>query len=84
MKNLTRILIVILAVTTLVPVKIGLMCLFDHASALEFFKINAITPGMEKLFTVMGGFILATTAIPLYSIYLLIKKSTCHLRASHS
>ena len=74
MKSLTIILIAILAITSLIPLKIGILCLYDQATAVEFFALESLTNDLKKLLFVLGGFILASIAMPILSIIFLIKR----------
>ncbi|MFT3911521.1 MAG: hypothetical protein QM737_19005 [Ferruginibacter sp.] len=74
MKILTKLLVAMLAITSLIPVKLGMLCLFDQQGAAEFFDVKSVSPGIEKIFFVLGGFVLATLVIPVLSIIWLIKR----------
>ena len=72
MKTDTKILIVILGITSLIPLAIGIFCLFYHAKALQFFSLEAYTNDLDKIFFILGGFVLATIVMPVLSIVWLI------------
>lgn len=74
MKIFTKILIVILALTSLVPLMVGISCLFNQANVLELFGIATLTPDLEKVFPVLGSFMLASVVMPILSIIWLIKR----------
>jgi fatty acid desaturase len=74
MKSLTKTLITILVITTLIPIFIASECLFDQARATEFFGLGTRTADIEKIFFVMGGFVLSTTVMPILSIVWLVRK----------
>lgn len=74
MKIFTKILIIVLGLTTLIPIMIGKLCLFDHPKALEFFNAEMLTADLEKVFFVLGGFILASAVMPVLAIIWLIKR----------
>lgn len=72
MKFLTRILIAALVVTAFVPLKMGMLCLFQPAQGAAFFNLGQLSADMEKLFVVLGCFILATAAFQVLAITWLI------------
>jgi hypothetical protein len=76
MKSLTKILVVILAITSLIPLKVGILCLFDQSNALKFFGLELLSPDLEKILFVLGGFVLASIVMPILSIVWLIKGKT--------
>ena len=67
-------LIAILAITSLIPLKIGILCLYDQETAVEFFALESLTNDLKKILFVLGGFILASIAMPILSIIFLIKR----------
>jgi len=74
MKSVTRILIAVLVITSLIPIKIGMLCFFDQSKALEFFGMELLSQDVEKIFFVLGGFMLASIALPVLSIVWLIRQ----------
>jgi len=74
MKSLTKILIAILAITNLIPLKVGILCLFDQSKALQFFGLESPSTDLSKIFLVLGGFVLASIVMPILSILWLIKR----------
>jgi hypothetical protein len=76
MKSPTKILIAILAITSLIPLKVGILCLFDQSKALQFFGLESLSADLEKIFFVLGGFVLASIVMPILSILWLIKRKT--------
>ena len=73
MKTSTKILIGILIITTLIPVLVGVYCLFDQPQALQFFGLKEISPDLEKVFFVLGGFMLGSVVMPILAIVWLTK-----------
>ena len=73
MKGFTKILTVILVFTTLIPLTVGMLCLFDPPGALEFFGLKSLSGDSKKVLIVLGGFVLATTVLPILSVVWLIK-----------
>lgn len=76
MKIFTKILIALLALTTLIPFMVASMCLFNQTKALEFFDAEMLSADLEKVLFVLGGFILATAILPILAIVWLIKRKT--------
>jgi hypothetical protein len=74
MKGFTKILIAVLLITTLIPICIGILCLFDQPGALQFFSLDFLSPESEKLLFVLGGFMLATAVLPILAIVWLSKQ----------
>lgn len=74
MKITTKILIGILMLTTLIPIMISKICLFDHDKAVEFFGLSSLTADLDKILFVLGGFILASCALPVLSIVRLMQR----------
>lgn len=76
MRTITRILILILVFTALVPIKLGVQCLFSPSDALAFFNIPLNDPGLitEKLLIVLGGYVLAMVTVQILAIVWLIQK----------
>jgi hypothetical protein len=72
MKFLTKIVIAVLIVTALVPLKMGLLCLFQPGQAAVFFNLAQLSADVEKLLAVLGCFILATAAFQVLAITWLI------------
>jgi hypothetical protein len=58
MKPVTKILIGIIGLITLVPLRLGLSSWFDQSAMCEFFGFEGNTPDLDKLFVVTGGFVL--------------------------
>lgn len=50
-----------------------MLTLHDHANAVEFFGLQSLSPDMEKIFLVLGAFILASMVMPVLAIVWLIK-----------
>ena len=73
MRSLTKILIAILLITSLIPVAVAVFCLFDHTKALEFFGLQIRSADLEKIFFVLAGFVLSTVVIPVLAVIWLIK-----------
>ncbi|HTE27166.1 hypothetical protein [Flavitalea sp.] len=76
MKIFTKILIGVLIVTTLIPIYIGILCLIDQSDALQFFSVKSLSADLEKLFFVLGGFMLASAVMPVLAIVWIIKRKT--------
>ena len=73
MKGPTKILNVILVFTTLIPLTVGMLCLFDPPGALEFFGLKSLNIESKKVLIVLGGFVLATAVLPIVAVVWLIK-----------
>jgi len=74
MKTITKVLIGVLGITSLVPIKLGWICLFNHSGAAEFFAITTLTPDVERLFTVLGCFVLATVVVQLLALVWIVRQ----------
>ena len=74
MKSFTKVLIAILILTSLVPIMVGISCFFNKESVLELFGVAALTADLEKVFPVLGSFMLASVAMPILAIAWLIKR----------
>ena len=73
MKTYTKFLNVILVFTTLIPLTLGVLCLFDPPGALEFFGLKSLNSDSKKILIVLGGFVLASTILPILAVLWLIK-----------
>lgn len=73
MKPVTKILIGILLLITLIPIRLGLQSWFGQASLSEFFGFATPTPDLEKLFIVTGGFVLTLAVFQILAIMWLVK-----------
>ncbi len=76
MKPITKILIVVLSITALVPLKLAILCLFSQADALEFFNMEKTSPDIEKLLIILGGLVLAMLVLHVMTITWLLKRKT--------
>lgn len=63
MKPITKILIVILCLITLIPIKWGMFCWFSQSDTCGFFGLKTLNPDIEKLFFLLGGFVLGSFAL---------------------
>jgi len=72
----TKLLIGVLGLTALIPIKLGLICLFSQTNALEFFVMQTLTPDSQKLLIVLGCFVLATVVIQVLALTWLFKGRT--------
>ena len=73
MKLTVKLLLAVLVITAIVPVTMGIFCLFRQAQALKFFNLAQLSTDVEKLLVVLGCFILATAIFQLLAIFWLIK-----------
>lgn len=73
MKPVTKILIGVLGLITLIPIRLGLQSWFGQSSLSEFFGFTTQSPDLEKLFIVTGGFVLTLAVFQILAIMWLIK-----------
>ena len=73
MKPVTKILIGILVLITLVPLRLGLSSWFDQSAMCEFFGFEGNTPDLDKLFVITGGFVLMLAIFQILAIFWIIK-----------
>jgi hypothetical protein len=76
MKLITKILVAVLIITAIVPIKMGTLCLFQQAQALEFFNLLQLSSDVEKLLVVLGCFIMATVIFQILAIVWLVRGNT--------
>lgn len=80
MKSLTKILILVLLITSFIPLKLGILCIFSQIDALDFFSIQSIgteqfvSPDQSKLFAVLGSFVLGLLVFQILTISWLLKE----------
>lgn len=60
MKTVTKILITILGLITLIPIKWGMFCWFNQSDTCVLFGFKTLNPDVEKLFVLLGGFVLGS------------------------
>jgi hypothetical protein len=72
MKPLTKVLVALLVLTTLIPFYIGILCLFNQPKAIEFFSLESQSRDIQKILFVLGGFMLATIVLPIIAIKYLV------------
>ncbi|MEP7196057.1 MAG: hypothetical protein ABI851_06015 [Saprospiraceae bacterium] len=68
MKNKILHLNALLKFSAFIPIKLAWLCLFNQKGGIEFFNLSALTPDLEKLFIVLGGFISAILVIQILCI----------------
>ena len=73
MKPVTKILIGIVGLVTLIPIRLGLSSWFDQSAMCEFFGFERNTPDLDKLFVITGGFVLMLAIFQILAIFWIIK-----------
>lgn len=73
MKPVTKILIGVLGLITLIPIRLGIQSWFGQSSLSEFFGFTTQNPDLEKLFIVAGGFVLTLAVFQILAIIWLVK-----------
>lgn len=73
MKPVTKILIGVLGLITLIPIRLGIQSWFGQSSLSDFFGFTTQSPDLEKLFVVAGGFVLTLAVFQILAIVWIIK-----------
>ena len=73
MKPVTKILIGVLGLITLMPIRLGIQSWFGQSSLSEFFEFTTQTPDLNKLFIVAGGFVLTLAIFQILAIVWIVK-----------
>ena len=74
MKPVTRILIGVLGLITLIPLRLGIQSWFGQSSLSEFFGFTILNPDLDKLFVVTGGFVLTLAVFQILAIVWIINR----------
>lgn len=74
MKPVTKILIGVLGLITLIPLRLGLSSWFDQSAMCEFFGFERNTPDLDKLFVITGGFVLMLAIFQILAIIWIVKR----------
>lgn len=74
MKPVTRILIGVLGLITLIPLRLGIQSWFGQTSLSEFFGFTTQNSDLNKLFIVTGGFVLMLAVFQILSIIWIINR----------
>lgn len=74
MKPVTKILIGVLGLITLIPIRLGIQSWFGQSSLSDFFGFTTQTPDLEKLFIVAGGFVLTLAVFQILAIVWIVKR----------
>lgn len=74
MKLVTKILIGVLGLITLIPLRLGIQGWFGSSSLSDFFGFTALTPDLEKLFIVAGGFVLTLAIFQILAIVWIVQR----------
>lgn len=74
MKPVTRILIGVLGLITLIPLRLGIQSWFGQSSLREFFGFTTQNSDLDKLFVVTGGFVLTLAVFQILSIIWIINR----------
>ncbi|SEP84892.1 hypothetical protein [Flavobacterium urocaniciphilum] len=74
MKPVTRILIGVLGLITLIPLRLGIQSWFGQSSLSEFFGFTSQNSDLNKLFIVTGGYVLMLAVFQILSIIWIINR----------
>jgi hypothetical protein len=73
MKPVTKILIGVLGLITLIPIRLGIQSWFGQSSLSEFFGFTTQSPDLDKLFVITGGFVLILAVFQILAIVWIVK-----------
>lgn len=76
MKPVTRILIGVVGLLTLVPLRLGISSWLAQSTMCDFFGFEGNSPDLNKLFVLTGGFVLTLAVFQILTIIWLIQQKT--------